>query len=48
MFNLVKDAEAAVYAIESAILLVESVGSNNWGQAVLDLVSLYGWIRNAT
>ena len=43
----VKDAEAAVYAIECALCFFESMTSNNYGQATLDLVGLFGWVKNA-
>ena len=42
-----KDAEAAVYAIESAVLLVGSIAEGNYAQAVLDTISLFGWIKNS-
>lgn len=41
------DAEAAVYAIESAICLVQSASTGNWSQAVLDATSLFGWVKNS-
>jgi len=43
----IKDAEAAVYALEAAICLFSSMTSGNYGQAALDLITLVGWVRNS-
>lgn len=45
MFFL-KDAEAAVYAIEAAVLLCGSLAEGNYAQAALDCISLIGWTKN--
>lgn len=46
MLIQLKDAEAAVYAIEAAVCLSQSIASGNYGQAILDAVSLFGWVKN--
>jgi len=43
----VKDAEAAVYAIEAAVSFVNSVSAANHAQAALDFVAFVGWVKNA-
>lgn len=46
MLIQLKDAEAAVYALESAVLLAGSLAEGNYAQAILDGISLFGWVKN--
>jgi hypothetical protein len=42
----IKDAEAAVYAIESAVCFWTSVSSGNYLGACVEAIALAGWIKN--
>lgn len=47
MFFVIRDAEAAVYAIDAAVCLIHSVAAGDVFSAILDTVSLVGWVKNA-
>ena len=42
-----KDAEAAVYAIEAAVNLCNSLACGDYATAILDAVALFGFGKNA-
>lgn len=48
MFNIIKDAENAVYALEAAVNFCLSVSSGDYGTACLDLIYFVGFAKNAT
>ena len=43
----IKDAEAAVYAIEAGVCLIETALAGDIAGSCLNLVSLLGWTKNA-
>lgn len=45
--TIMKDAEAAVYAIEAAVCLCENLAAGNFLGACIDCVTLIGWTKNA-
>lgn len=43
---MIKDAEAAIYAIEAAVNLFTDISNGNYISACLNSVQLVGWFRN--
>ena len=44
---LIKDAEAAVYAMEAATFFVSNISEMNYVAAFFDVVSFCGWVKNS-
>ncbi|MCA1776073.1 MAG: hypothetical protein LC676_10820 [Loktanella sp.] len=44
---LIKDAEAAVYAVEAAVSLSDAAAAGDIAGITINLISLLGWTKNA-